>query len=141
MRSIAAAVFLVAALPAAAQMYKCVDEQGVTHYSDKPRPGCKGGKVDIRPIPSVSGQTTPPPSDVSRQDADFKRRQIEIQEAEAKEKAALGERCARLRRDFEWLSSGVRISQRNAQGERAFVDDATRDARLAQVKDQLRACP
>lgn len=122
-------------------MYKCVDERGVTHYSDQPRPGCKGGKVDIQPIPSLSGQAAPPPSDVARQDADFKRRQIELQESAAKEKAALDQRCARLRQDLEWLSSGVRISQRNAQGERVFVDDATRDTRLAQVKEQLRACP
>jgi hypothetical protein len=124
-----------------AQVYKCVDENGVTHYSDKPRPGCKGGKVDIQPIPSISGQTAAPAGDVARQDADFKRRQIEVQEAEAKEKAAANQRCVRLRRELEWLSSGVRISETNAQGQRVFVDDATRETRLAQVKDALRACP
>ena len=44
------AVFLllgILPLPVLAQMYKCVDERGVTSYSDKPRPGCKGGEVDI----------------------------------------------------------------------------------------------
>jgi hypothetical protein len=140
-KPLALVLLLAAAFPAGAQMYKCVDEAGVTHYSDKPRPGCKGGKVDIRPIPSVSGQATAPPSDVARQDADFKRRQIEIDEAQAKEKAAASQRCARLRQDLAWLSSGVRISETNAQGQRAFVDDAAREARLAQVKDLLRACP
>jgi len=54
-RIIALGFLLAAAFPAAAQMYKCVDERGVTHYTDKPRPDCKGGKVDIRPIPSLSG--------------------------------------------------------------------------------------
>jgi hypothetical protein len=141
LRAVALVAVLAGTPSAYAQMYKCVDESGVTHYSDKPRPGCKGGKVDIRPIPSVSGQTTAPPSDVARQDADFKRRRIELQEAEAKEKAALDQRCARLRRELEWLSSGVRISERDPQGQRVFVDDTTRDTRLAQVKERLRACP
>jgi hypothetical protein len=132
---------LLAAFPAWAQMYKCVDERGVTHYTDSPRPGCKGGKADIRPIPPPSGQAAPPPSDYARQDAEFKRRQIESRESEAREKAMLNERCARLRQDLEWLSYGGRISERDAQGQRVFVDDAARQARLAQVKEQLRACP
>jgi hypothetical protein len=37
MRRCALALLLSVALPAAAQMYKCVDERGVTHYSDKLR--------------------------------------------------------------------------------------------------------
>jgi len=129
------------ALPCAAQMYKCVDERGVTHYTDKPRPGCKGGKVDIQPIPSLSGQTAPPSGDVAARDAEFKRRQIEGQESAAREKAMLEQRCARLRQENEFLSYGGRISRSDAQGRRVYIDDATRASRLAQVKEQLRACP
>ncbi len=139
---IAALALLLAAAPASAQMFKCVDERGVTHYTDKPRPGCKGGSVDIRPIPPVSGKAAAPRApDVAGQDADFKRRQIERHDAEALEKAALAERCARLRREHSWLTSGGRISHTDAQGNRVFVDDATRDARAGQVKEQLRTCP
>ena len=122
-------------------MYKCVDERGVTHYTDKPRPGCKGGKVDIRPIPPISGKAAPHSADLAEQDADFKRRQIEREQAESKDKTALDERCSRLRREQSWLSHSGRVSQTNAQGERVFMDDATRDARLAQLKEQLRLCP
>jgi hypothetical protein len=139
---IAALVLLLAAAPASAQMFKCVDERGVTHYTDKPRPGCKGGSVDIRPIPPVSGKAAAPRApDVAGQDADFKRRQIERHDAEAAERATLAERCGRLRREHSWLTSGGRISHTDAQGNRVFVDDATRDARVGQVKEQLRTCP
>jgi hypothetical protein len=134
-----AALFL--ALPAHAQMYKCVDERGVTHYTDKPRPDCKGGKVDIRPIPSISGQTAAPPSNFAAQDAEFKRRQIEGAQSEEKEKAALEQRCVRLRQELDFLSHGGRISNMDAQGRRVYIDDTTRAARLAQVKEQLRLCP
>lgn len=34
-------LLLVAALPAAAQLHKCIDERGRTQYTDKPVPGCK----------------------------------------------------------------------------------------------------
>ena len=140
MRTLAlAALFL--ALPAHAQMYMCVDERGVTHYTDKPRPGCKGGKVDIQPIPSLSGQTVPPSGDVATQDAEFKRRQIEGAQSEEKEKAALEQRCVRLRQELDFLSHGGRISNMDAQGRRVYIDDTTRAARLAQVKEQLRLCP
>jgi hypothetical protein len=124
-----------------AQMYKCVDERGVTHYSDKPRPGCKGGKVDIQAIPPVSGKVAPPPDDRPRQDADFKRRQNEREHAEAANKAALEQRCARLRQEHAWLLSGGRISEINTQGQRTYVDDASRDTRLLQVREGLRGCP
>ena len=43
MRTLALTVLLLACAPAYAQMYKCVDSRGVTHYSDKPLPpSCKG---------------------------------------------------------------------------------------------------
>jgi hypothetical protein len=122
-------------------MYKCVDERGVTHYTDKPRPDCKGGKVDIRPIPSISGKGSPASRDLASQDADFKRRQIERGESEAKDKAALDQRCARLRREESWLSHGGRITYTDAQGKREFIDDTTRDTRLGQLREQLRVCP
>lgn len=59
MKAARALVLLAAAcasIPAWAQMYKCVDKQGVTHYADSPLPGCKGKEVDIRPLPSISGE-------------------------------------------------------------------------------------
>ena len=135
------ATLLIPAQPARAQMYKCVDERGVTHYTDKPRPGCKGGPVDIRPLPPVSGKATPRSSDLAGQDADFKRRQIQREHADAQDKAAAAQRCARLRQEQSWLASGGRISRTDAQGNRVFIDDAARDARLAQVNEQLRLCP
>jgi len=88
---VALGLLLAAVTPAHAQMYKCVDERGMTHYSDKP--------------------------------------------------AALQERCARLRQEHAMLASGIRIGKIAAQGERVYLDDATRDARLVQLKEELRGCP
>ena len=131
-------------VPAAqAQMYKCVDERGRVQYSDKPQPGCKGGPVDIQPIPPLSGQvaTPPSPSSTAQQDADFKRRQTEHERQESQEKLAQAERCQRVRQELAWLSAGRRLAQITDSGERIYMDDATREARLSQLRQQVRGCP
>lgn len=141
MKAVLLAVALGWAATVQAQMYKCVDESGVTHYSDKPRPGCKGREVDIRPIPSISGSVTERSQDFAREDADFKRRQNERERAAAKERSELQARCRSLRQEHALLSSGRRLAQVNADGERVYLPDEVRDQRLAQVRDALRACP
>ncbi|MGH8725137.1 MAG: DUF4124 domain-containing protein [Burkholderiales bacterium] len=142
MRRLALAALLAAIGPAHAQMYKCVDERGVTHYSDKPSQGCKGGKVDIQASPPLSGTAAPRrPEDLARQDAEFKRRQLEREQAEAGDKKALEQRCGRLRQELAVLSGGTRVGRITPQGERIYMEDATRDARLAQLREQMRGCP
>ena len=142
MRLLAAAA-LLALLPAAnAQMYKCVDARGVTFYSDKPQPGCKGDKVDIQASPPLGGGAAPrPPQSFAGQDAEFKRRQIERDQAELQEKQQVAMRCAKLRNEYSVLASGGRIYQRNSLGERVYLEDSTRDTRLAQLKEEMRRCP
>lgn len=138
---VVAAAALLAALPAYAQMYKCVDERGITHYSDKPRPGCKGGPVDIKGSPPISGNVTPPAaSDLKRQEADLKRRQMERDKAQAEQRAALAERCAAVREEYAVYASVGRIV-RMESGQPVYMDDAAREARMAALKEQMRGCP
>jgi hypothetical protein len=135
---------VVAAFPIAsvAQMHKCVDERGVTHYTDKPRPGCKGKEVDIRPIPPLGGKIEQRSRDTALDDAGFKRRQIERERAEKQETVAEQRRCATLRNEVSRLSyPGRVVERRDAQGERVFLDDKLRDERLAKARDEMRGCP
>jgi hypothetical protein len=122
-------------------MYKCVDKQGVTHYTDSPLAGCKGKEVDIRPLPSISGEIKPRGEDFAQQDADFKRRQNERAAAEAKERTALEARCRSLRQERAVLASGRRLARTNEQGERVYLPDQARQEQLARVQQALRACP
>lgn len=142
MRLLAAAALLALLPTANAQMYKCVDARGVTFYSDKPQPGCKGDKVDIQASPPLGGGAAPrPPQSFAGQDAEFKRRQIERDQAELQDKQQVAMRCAKLRNEYSVLASGGRIYQRNSLGERVYLEDSTRDTRLAQLKDEMRRCP
>ncbi len=130
---------LLVPLGAQAQLYKCVDEHGKTNYSDQPAAGCKA--VDIRPSPPLSGTVRGSPENFAVRDAELKRRQLERDAAAAQEREAKERRCAELRRENVVLSSGARISKLNEQGERVYMDDASRDRRLAQLAQELRGCP
>jgi hypothetical protein len=139
--------FLLAALvafagSAHAQMYKCVDEKGVTQYRDQPCAPGKGKAVNIQPIPSLSGAVPQAPgSDIGTQEADFRRRQVERAEAEAAGQVEMNKHCARLRRENALLSSGSRVSRLTPEGKRVYMDDASRESRLVELRDALRSCP
>lgn len=127
-----------------AEMYKCVDARGVTHYADKPTAGCKNAAVEIQGSPPISGRVAPPADDVAQQEADFQRRKLEretAERAERAERAQLERRCASLRAERGRLASGRRLVEIDARGERVYVDDAVRDRRLAEVQAALRQCP
>lgn len=139
-----AALLLLVSLPVHAQMYKCVDERGVTHYSDKPSPNCKGGAVDIRPQPPISGKVASRKEDMSREERDFKRRQIERERAETKEQQtqrARERQCERLKNDYQRFDGSRRIvTGIDAKGERVYMEDAERERRKARLLEELRAC-
>ena len=136
-----AAALLALALPARAQMYKCIDATGATRYSDRPAPDCKA--VDIRPSPPLSGEVKARDQDFAVQDAELKRRLLEREAAEAKAREARDmeeQRCARLRREDTILASGVPVRRYNDKGEAVFMDDAVRDTRRAELTQALRGC-
>jgi hypothetical protein len=64
-RLVPAALFFVLLVPlgAAAQMVKCVDQRGRTHYTDKPEADCKGAKstTTIAPPPGSAAPAPPVP--------------------------------------------------------------------------------
>jgi hypothetical protein len=139
-----AVVLALCAQGAAAQMYKCVDARGVTHYADKPTPGCANTEVDIRASPPISGRLAPPAENAAQQEADFRRRRLEREEAERSERAQRAElesRCASLRQEHALLASGRRLVQFDARGERVYVEDSVRERRLAEVQAALQECP
>ena len=136
---LAAILLLVVACPAQAQMYKCTNDRGVVQYTDKPGAGCK--EVDIRPSPPISGALQKPAEDLVREEAEFRKRQIDRDASLAEERKAQGERCARMRRELTLLNSSRRLVQIDERGERVFMDDSARDQKLADLQREIARCP
>lgn len=142
MKPLALALLLAAAGPAQAQMVKCVDERGVTHYTDKPRPGCKGGEVNIRSSPPIGDKLRSRSEDFGREDVDFRRRQLSRERDDEKASVARARQCARDRNEQARLEVARRVvTGVDAKGERVFMDDETRRRRLADLQQQTRGCP
>jgi Domain of unknown function (DUF4124) len=129
---------------ALAQAYKCVDERGVTQYSDMPGPGCKGVRVDIHASPPMSSDAAPPKEDLNQAERDFQRRQVQRrqeEEAESKRAAANERRCENLRARAQGYRQAGRIVTVDAKGERHYLDDSARAARIAQLDAEIaRSC-
>ena len=123
-------------LAAAAQMYKWVDEKGVTHFSENPpADGTKATTVEPRVTPP-SGPVAPPKGTNSEswrsQESEFKKRQIERgqrDQAEAREAAQKQERCDEARRKLAFYSTG-RIFRDNPDGTRTWMEESQRESML-----------
>ena len=132
-----ALLLVLAAAPAAAQMYKCTNQRGVVQYTDKPGADCK--EVNIRPSPPISGTLQKPAEDLGRADAEFRKRQIDRDASLAEEYKAQAERCARLRRELTILNSGRRVARLNERGEPQFMEDSVRDQQVANFEREIAA--
>lgn len=118
MKSLALAALVALAFPAHAQLYKCVDERGKTHYSDKPIPGCKTAKTIEPPAaPPTQAKAKPKPKALAKA-----RTEPEMSPEQ------FASRCKTLREEREWL-----LSPRGA-GIPSHAE------RLGQINHALRAC-
>lgn len=131
---------------AQAQGYRWVDKDGKTRYGDVPPPGVKAtpmGAPASGPAPAPAPAQTKgakgaaPPASPEQA---FQERQLKAKEAA--EKAAKDQAEAQTRKDncdraqagLRNLMSGQRISQTNASGERVFLDDSERPARIKEAE-------
>jgi uncharacterized protein DUF4124 len=124
------AILLLASGPAAAQLFKCVDARGRTHYTDKPLPGCKGEDKMRPPAQPQSAPLLPPQTQKSAA-------QKQAEKKKAKPKA-----------DFAWhnpkqhaaFCKGLRQQQDTLK--RANAGEF-REQRLGQVQQELTTnnCP
>ena len=128
MRTLLFSIVLAAGCTAAhAQVYKCVDAQGKTVYSQSACPGtAKSTTIDSRPAPSAPAAKS---SDPRKADAEFKKRQLEAEKEQEKEQKASQEKeakkvnCAAAQQQLQLYQSGQRLSRLNPSGERYYLDE------------------
>lgn len=113
-----------------AQIYKCVDAGGkVIGYASQCPPGSESQATAIRSAPAAS--PAPAGRSLAEQEAEFRKRRLEQQDAQAKsEKLAADQQararaCEDARSYLKSLQSGVRIVRTDPNtGERAVLDEA-----------------
>lgn len=132
-------------VPAAAQVYKWVDEKGTTHYGERPPQGTRGKAVEQHlanpgPTPGTAAQPG-----WKEQDLEFRKRRIQAEQAEAKSmqlEESRRQACTQARNQLAQLNSARRIYRLDEKGEPAFQSDAERNASVARLEQQIaERCP
>lgn len=142
MRRIALALAAALLVPAALgqQLYKWVDSQGKVHYSDRPPTGPVKGEQTIKPPPPGPAPSATGAQSLQEQELEFRKRQIEAQEARTKAEAEAKvkkENCDRAQSNLKTYQEGGRIFRYNAQGERYYIDDETRQKEIAKWQQEV----
>lgn len=138
MKRILIVALAVALAPAAeAQLYKYVDKNGKTVYSDQPPPGVDSKSVNIR---SGSGPAT---KSAVEQDKELEKGRKKVADdakkaGEAEQRAAQAEqRCAAARTNFQIYADGGRIQKLNEKGERELLTDEEIESKRASSRREM----
>lgn len=131
-------VFMSLAGFASAQVYKWVDEKGVTHYAEQPPQGGKATQVPNPAGTSAAGHV-PSADDYRQEDLEFRQRRIQAEAAEERQREEASrrqEQCNRQRDVLVQLREARRTYTLNERGERIYMDDAGHEAAVTR-QEQL----
>ena len=143
MKRIAAIAALLAFVPlAGAELYKYVDKNGRTVYSDQPPAG-----IDAKTVKDAAVSSAAPPKTAVEKDKDLEKGRKEAREkADKAEKSAAvaraqEERCTQAKQNVQAFQEGGRMYKYNDKGEREFMGEEEIAAGLAKAqRDMDEAC-
>ncbi|MCQ9422028.1 DUF4124 domain-containing protein [Pseudomonas sp. LJDD11] len=115
----------------AAQIYKWVDAQGVTHYDATPPAGQQVESMDIQK-PAMSGSVATPATPVDPQPAIDARVRKQAQAAEAKRTA----NCEIIRTNLAKLKAYARIREPTEDGSKRLTEEE-RQARIGETEKMI----
>ena len=154
MKIFIAMLMLLAPLAAQGQLLKCVSRDGKVEYAANCPPGTTPQQTGIRstpggpaPAPSAApAGKSDKPKTAADMEADFKKRQAEQADSQAKQEKEAAERvqrqraCEEARNYLASLEAGTRISRFNAKtGEREVLEDTARAQELARARESVQA--
>jgi hypothetical protein len=144
---IGAIAVLLASTAAHAQLFKCIGKDGRVEYASQCPPGTTQQATGIKSAPPAApaGAATPQKS-LAERDAEFRKRRIEQQEAEAKDAKKSGETaqrqraCDDARAYLKNLQAGNRVVKYDPKtGERIFLEDAQYGGEIAAAQRSIDA--
>lgn len=134
---------MLTSAPALAQIYKWVDDRGVTQYSSMPPPGVDAQRLHDAPAPAA------PEAEAARERSrklieearrtGAERRRLEgLEDQEratrARDASASAEACGDARQQLALLEGGGPAFRRDETGSRVYLEDHLRDAEIARLR-------
>lgn len=137
---------LLLPIAAHAQLLKCIGKDGRVEYANQCPPGSKEQPTGIKSAPPAAAPGSSPQKSLAERDAEFRKRQMEKQEAEAKDAKKTAEdaqrkrACDDARAYLKNLQAGNRVVKYDpATGERIFLEDAQYGPEMAAAQRSVDA--
>ncbi len=130
---------------ASAELYKYIDKDGKTVYSDTPPPGADAKLLHVSPSSGGGGGGAPKPAvtldkELEKGRALAKEREKKAENEEKNAKIA-EQRCEQAREKLRTYTDGGRLFKYDAKGEREYLtDEEIEAARVAAQKDVDESC-
>jgi hypothetical protein len=140
-RIIVLAIAMALAPVATAQLYKYVDKDGKTVYSDQPPPNTASKQVNVQSGPAAAPAAGP--KSAVEKDKELEKSRKEAREKQEKQAKAAqkeqqaSERCAQAKRNVQGYTDGGRIAKYDDKGQRVFMDDAEIAASLERARREM----
>jgi hypothetical protein len=124
MKRLILAVIAVAFVPmASATLYKYLDKNGKTVYSDTPPPDADAKQLSAPPPPSGNGKSYVEKDKELEKGREKAREEAKKNADKEKVAAANKERCEQARQNLQIYMDGGRIQKMNKDGERELMSD------------------
>lgn len=132
---------LAVPLLAGAQLYKYVDKNGKTIYSDQPPPSGDAKQIRVQTGGGPSDAPAPKAAAGDKAGDKAKKDDPKVAAKKAEDAAKEAERkkaaCDQARVRYQALSDGGRIYKYNAQGEREYMSDEEIESGARQAKREM----
>jgi len=141
MKRLAVLVFACALAPlASAELYKYVDKDGKTVYTDQPPANSESKQLHVAPSAGSAGSAGK--SYVERdKELDKGRKEAAEKEKKAEQSAdrakAAEERCTQAQANYKSYEEGGRLLKYNDKGEREYMTDEEIESARAKSKQQM----
>lgn len=118
----------------AAQIYKWVDAQGVTHFGAQPPEGTNASAVNTSTAPPKSNFPLPPPKPVVPPSADDKQKAVDdkVKQEVAQQDAQRAQNCSQARENLAQLRNNPRVRVKEENGEYRRITEEERQARIGE---------
>jgi len=125
---------------ASATLYKYVDKDGKTVYSDTPPPSADAKPIHVTPSAGNGGPASKPANvlekELEKGRALAKAREKKTEAAEQKAKLA-EQRCEQARAIYRTYEDGGKLLKYNDKGEREFLSDEEIEAKRVSTKKEM----
>jgi hypothetical protein len=127
----------------AAQVYKWVDAQGITHFGAQPPEGTDAATVNTNSAPPKASSNFPPPAAAKpvlppSEDEKQKAADEKVRQEVAQQEAERLKSCDKLRTDLAQLKNNPRIRVDDGSGELRRITEEERQARIATSEKGIR---